>query len=128
MQSGPSSMAIRLKRCTYQDSHGRKIKLSAMELEREYWNRQSSYISAYTDDTLMYGRVLTIFRHVFLSSPTVFLYIAWFDDPVVDTETNLNYVLIASQNQSIIPINAMLKPLVVAFDEEEPEKLWILNC
>ena len=33
----------------------------------------------------------------------------------MDSETKLNLVLIAAQNLSIIPVNTVLKPLVVAF-------------
>lgn len=68
-----------------------------------------------------------IFRHTFLSSTTTFAYVSWFDRHVEDVRTHLRYVLTATQTQSIVPINVLSKPLVVAFDEEEVEKLWILN-
>lgn len=127
MRKGPSPLVTRMKRTTYQDSHGRKVRLSTVESERDYWNHQCSFISAQVGGVLKFGRILTIFGHTFLSTATVFAYVSWFEDPVVDTGTNLRYVFITSQTQSIIPISSLWKTLVVAFDEEEQDKLWILN-
>ena len=127
MRSGPSLTATRLKHFTYKDSHGRTIKLSTMESEQDYLYRRCSYVSTSIDNTLTYGRILMIFRHSFLSYTTTFAYVSWFDRHVEDAHTHLRYVLTATQTQSIVPINVLSKPLVVAFDEEELEKLWILN-
>ena len=77
---------------------------------------------------LTFGRILTIFRHTFLSATSsVLVFVSWFENAVKDRDTNLTYVLMSSQTQSIVPIIALSKPLIVAFDEEEYEKLWILN-
>lgn len=52
MRSGPSLTATRLKHFTYKDSHGRTIKLSTMESERDYLYRRCSYVSTSIDNTL----------------------------------------------------------------------------
>jgi len=75
---------------------------------------------------LMVGRIVTIFEHSFLST-TTFAYVSWFDGPYRDTETNLVFVLTSAQTQSVTPIMSLSKPLVVAYDDEELDKIWILN-
>lgn len=127
MRIGPSPIATRIKHFIYQDSNGREVKLSTLESEREYMYRRCPYISAHVDNVLTFGRILTIFHHSFLSTSTTFVYVSWFEGPMIDRETNLKYVLMNTQTQSIIPVNLLSKPLVVAFDEEELDKLWILN-
>lgn len=39
----------------------------------------------------------------------------------------LMFVLTSGQSQSIVPVTALTKPLVIARDDEEVDKLWILN-
>ena len=75
----------------------------------------------------MIGRIVTIFEHSFLSTTNAFAYVSWFDGPYTDSESNLVFVLTSSQTQSITPIGSLSNPLVVANDDEEPDKLWILN-
>ena len=75
----------------------------------------------------MIGHIVTIFEHSFLSTTNAFAYVSWFDGPYTDSEINLVFVLTSSQTQSITPIGSLSKPLVVAYDDEEPDKLWILS-
>ena len=55
------------------------------------------------------------------------MYVSWFEDTFQDKETNLMYVITNSQEQSLILATLISRPLVVANDEEELDKLWILN-
>ena len=64
---------------------------------------------------------------MFCSKTAIFAYVSWFEDLFKDAETNLTYVHTATQTQSIIPVNNHFKTLVVSFDEEEPEKMWIIS-
>ena len=70
---------------------------------------------------------MTIFEHRFLTRITTFAEVSWFDGIHTDTESNLIYVLANAQTQSIVPIKALSKPLVVGCDDENVDKLWILN-
>ena len=45
----------------------------------------------------------------------------------MDTDSKLNFVLTSAQTQSVVPVVALSKPLVVAYADEELDKLWILN-
>jgi hypothetical protein len=89
LQSGPVRFAIRVKYYIYLDSHRRRIKLSTMESDQEYMYCRCSYISAQIDGVLMFGRILTIFRHTFLSTVTTFAYVSWFENSIVDKGTDL---------------------------------------
>ena len=104
MLTGPLPIVTRVEKFAYQDLHGRKIKFSTVESEREYLCRRCSYVSAEINGVLTFGQILTIFRHTFLSTTTVFVYASWFADSVKDQETNLMYVLTTIQTQSVLPI------------------------
>ena len=70
---------------------------------------------------------MSMFDHTHSSRTLTFAYVSWFDTPVTDGDTNLRFVDTTVQSQAVIPITSLSKPLVTAFDEEEPGKLWILN-
>ena len=127
MLNGPSHIATRVKYFSYHDFHGRQIKLRTIETEQEYSRSYCSYVSASIDNVLKIGRILTLFNHTFLSKTTTFAYVSWFEDVFEGVEANLTYVITSSQTQSTVPVNMLSKPLVVAFDGVEQNKLWILN-
>lgn len=127
MQKGPSSIATRLKHSSRKDPHGRVVKFSTMESDQDCLSHRSSYISSNIDGVLAFGRILMIFYHTFLSNTTAFAYVSWFEESVKDKDTNMSYVQTGVQTQSIIPVSELSNPLVVAFDEEESGKLWILG-
>lgn len=126
MRYGPSYEAVKLKYFTYKDSHNRSVMLTSVDSDREHTYRRCSYVSTHMGSVLMVGRIVTIFEHSFLST-TTFAYVSWFDGPYRDTETNLVFVLASAQTQSVTPIMSLSKPLVVAYDDEELDKIWILN-
>jgi len=100
--------------------------LTSVDSDREHTYRRCSYVSTHMGSVLMVGRIVTIFEHSFLST-TTFAYVSWFDGPYRDTETNLVFVLASAQTQSVTPIMSLSKPLVVAYDDEELDKIWIPN-
>ena len=126
MLKGPSPVATRLKSFSYLDSHGRKIKLCAMESDKEYSYRCCFYIYA-TIESLMYGRIFSLFSYTFISTTTTFAYVAWFESPIKGRDTKLSNGFTNVQHQSIVPVSLLSSLVVVAFDDQEPEKLWILS-
>ena len=73
------------------------------------------------------GCIISLFEHEHLSQKTTFAFVSWFDGPITDRDSQLSFVLTTDQYQSVIPIASLSRPLVTAFDEDEPGKLWILN-
>ena len=126
MRCVPSCSAVKLRNFIYKDTHSRTVMLSSVDSDHEHTYRRCSYVSTKKGAVIMIGRIVTIFEHS-LSTTTAFAYVSWFDGPYTDTESNLVFVLTSSQTQSITPISSLSKPLVVAYDDEEPDKVWILS-
>ena len=126
MYNGPSSYGTQMKNFVYKTSNNRTIMLSSAESDCEYSYRRCSYVRS-NESSLQIGRILMLFHHSFLSETTSFAYVSWFDNVHEDCESKLIYVLSSAQTQTVVPIKALSKPLVVACDDEESEKLWILN-
>jgi hypothetical protein len=122
---GPSHNAVHVKRLSNRDSNGRQIIFRTVE--NDYCSSHCSYVSSLINDILKVGQILTIFHHTFNSCTTTFVYISWFQDLFCDGDSNLSYVYTGTHTLSIVPVSTLSHPLVTAFDEEEPEKLWILN-
>lgn len=125
MCSGPSINGVQLKRYTYKDCHGRRVVLGSAEFEYEHSYCRSSFVR--DSQSVCVGRIVSLFQHTFLSTTTTFAYISWFDGPYLDTGSKLNFVLTSAQTQSVVPVSTLSKPLVIAMDDEELDKLWILN-
>ena len=122
-----SRSATRKKHFTYTDHHYRNIKFAAAEVELEHSSTRSSYVFISGTEGIRVGRIICLFEHVHFSHATTFAYISWFDGPFTECDSNLLYVLTDTQIQSVISVASLSKPLITAFDEEEPGKLWILN-
>ena len=127
MCNGPSSDGVLLKRFVYKDAHGRAVVLRSTEYEHEHSYCRSSFVLFPTDAPSSVGRIVSLFEHTFISTTTTFAFVSWFDGPYVDTDSKLNFVLTSAQTQSVVPVVALSKPLVVAYGDEELDKLWILN-
>ena len=76
---------------------------------------------------LKIGRIIALFRHTFLSKTTTFAEVSWFDDVYTDPDSGLIYILTSAQIQSVHSSTTLSRPLVVAHDDEEIDKMWILN-
>ena len=127
MCSGPSNDAVKLRQYTYRDCHKRSITISSTESDSDHSYCCSSYVALLSDTTpSLIGRIVTLFQHTFLSTAT-FAYMSWFDGPYRDQQSDLVYVFGNAQTQSVVPVTSLSKPLVVAYDDEEIDKIWILN-
>ena len=120
---GPSTNAIQLKQYKYEDSHGHLVTMKIAESEPENSHSRSSYVST-AKDVLCIGRILFIFQHTFLSTTTTFAYVSWLDGPYLDSDSKLNYVITSVQNQSIVQVSSLSRPLVIAYDDEEIDKQY----
>lgn len=116
---------VKLKHYHYMDEYGRTVILNGADTEKEHSYSRSSYVSR--KSCTQVGRIIFLFQHLFCDITTIFAYISWFDGPFLDADSKLNYVLCGVEIQSVIPVTELSKPLVVAYDEEESSKLWILN-
>lgn len=126
MCCGPSYDAVKLRHYAYKDCHNRSITVSSSEYDSDPSYCCSSYVAHLGSTPTLIGRVITLFEHTFMSTAT-FAYVSWFDGPYKDPETNLVYVFASEQTQSVMPAKSLSKPLVVAYDDEEIDKIWILN-
>ena len=114
-----------MKWFTYQDEHHRTIKFSRADAEHYFSHTRSSYVS--NEARTKVGQIVSIFSHRLVSQDTVFARICWFDGPYVDGDSRLCYVFTTTEYMSVVPIKEYTRPHVVAMDDEEPEKLWILD-
>ena len=62
-----------------------------------------------------------------MSTTTTFAYVSWFDELVYDSQAKLHYIFSDSLCESALPLTAISSPLATALDEQEPNKVWILN-
>lgn len=123
-----SNMAVRVKHFRFKDQHNRTIQLSSADVELEHSYSRSSYISMCIDGRLTIGHIEAIFNHSFLFTKTTFAIVSVLEGPFTDSDSKLIYVFTNTVSQSVVPVKRLLsKPFVTALDDEEPEKLWILN-
>ena len=67
-----------------------------------------------------------IFKHSFGCKLRTLLFIHWFNSSKKDPESALHYVDVKSHNRcvcSVVSTEDVSKPLIHAFDQEEPNKL-----
>lgn len=120
--------ATLLHRYQYEDNYGRTVILGCAEAEKECSQSRSSYVSSMCgSECLCIGRIILFFRHTFVGVTSTFAYVSWFDGPHVDIDSKLNYIWCDTQTQSVVPVTELSKPLVIGYDGEELNKLWILN-
>lgn len=122
-----SRMAIARKQLTYMDLHKRTIRLNTAEIENEHSFTRCSYVSTSGTNGIRVGRIISLFDHAYSAHTSTFAYVSWFEGPFVEEDSKLWFVDTTVQSQFVIPVTSLSKPLVTAFDEEEPGKLWILN-
>ena len=108
----------------YLDSHHRIIRLTSAETETGQRSTVNSYISSSDVTNIRVGRIMSLFDRTHASGTTcVFAFVSWFDGPFADPDSKLWFVDTTKQSQSFIHVTLLSKPLVTAFDEEEPGKL-----
>ena len=106
------------------DSHHRIIRLTSAETETG--QRRTS--PAQTEQISEWAASCQLFDRTHASGTTcVFAFVSWFDGPFADPDSKLWFVDTTKQSQSFIHVTLLSKPLVTAFDEEEPGKLWTLK-
>ena len=119
--------AYRLKSKQYLTETGRKVTISSADTDTEASYVSNSYVSSDIEGEILVGRILTLFVHTHNSLPTEFAYVSWFDGPYLDNSCNLHYVYCTSCKETVVLLSSLSLPYVTAFDEQEPEKLWLLN-
>ena len=122
-QLSSKCIATQIKHKGY-DCHHRSIMFSSADADREISHTRNSFVSLRNAGVIKVGRIMSIFRHKFVS--TVFASVYWFDGPFIDKDSKLNFVFATVESETVIPINDLSRPHVVAIDEE-PQKVWILN-
>jgi len=98
-----------------------------MEKDIENSYTCNSYVSTLEDEELKFGRLLLLFEHTLKNQPSTFAFVVWFDGPYLDKGVLLHYVFCTSKCESIINVSKLSTPYVTAFDEQDSNKLWILN-
>ena len=119
--------ALRRKYVTRTTASGRLINISSTEKDMCNSYVSNSHVSSSVTGKVMIGRILSIFDHKLTSVSRTFAYMSWFEGPYLDKQCKLNYVLCNVQTQSVVLLSSLSNPYVTALDEQEPEKLWILN-
>ena len=78
----------------------------------------------------IFGRIKFIFLSKFNGNEHVLAYMHWYNRSTTDQETSLKYFHLSSHNRSIpriVPLTALSKPLIHTIDDDDPDKLWIIN-
>ena len=94
-------------------------------------NCLSSSVSVRSSSSeILFGSVEYLFCHTFLGSYNSLAYIHWYDNCQLDPESGLLFVIsntTPSDRNPIIQVSQIMKNLVIAEDESEPNKIYILN-
>ena len=118
-----SNKANKVLRYTYVDTHNRQITITS---DKDNSYSRSSYVCMVDGSNYRVGRIYGIFHHQFQSTQTTFVNVYWFDGPYLDKDSQLHYVITESDSFTIVPFKYVSPPLVVAQDDENPKRLWIL--
>ena len=113
---------------THKDQHNWSIKFGSVLSEHENTVQISSYIHL-SKTSCSFGRIQFIFEHHFHNTHKL-VCVHWYDDATTDQSSGLKYVDTRTKNvsmSSIVYLNDISKPLVLAKDEIDQHKLWILN-
>ena len=112
----------------------RTVTLRCEESENALSCMCSSYIVAHKANDTIFGRIKFMFEHTFNCSTICLGYVNWYSGYSTDTETGLIFVcqdsVQSSDDQSICPVirlSEISRPLVIAIDPDDDNKLWILN-
>ena len=133
LQAGPNDTVTLYKVYTTKDKHRRSVRYGSMIAEKSSTVRVSSYVhlcSGRTIDCEAFGRIKFIFCSNFNGNAHVLAYIHWYKS-TTNQESGLKYSQLSSHNKSmptIVPLTALSKPLIHALDEDNPDRLWIINC
>ena len=119
--------AKRLKYANHLTESGRNIRVTSSDMDSYNSYTSNSHVSSSIEQKLCVGCVISIFEHTYLSSTRIFAYVSWFGEPFFDTQSNLHYVFCNKQTQSIVLFPSLSSPYATAHDDQEPEKLWILD-
>ena len=81
-------------------------------------------------DRIHFGEIRKTFKHAFCGQINSLLCIEWFEHFCKDQELRLITIStseVASLNK-IVSVYDISKPLIHAYNEHDPQKLWILNA
>lgn len=134
LRAGPNDTVTLYKVYTTKDKHRRSVRYGSMIAETSSTVRVSSYVHLRSDQAIdceAFGRIKYIFCSNFNGNTHVLAYIHWYKKSTTDLESGLKYFQLSSHNKSmpaIVPLTALSKPLIHALDEDNPDRLWIINC
>ena len=92
-------------------------------------NRHSSCVSIQvTPEITQFGGVKFFLSHSFLEQTNVLAYIDWYEHNGRDKVSGITIVIDKTGKSTLVFIARLKDQLVIARDETNPEKLWLLNC
>ena len=128
---GPTSKVTMLKYHKYQDHHHRTIIIGSEKSECHNSFFLNSYVSANLSSVQCFGRVQFLFSHEFSSVSTIFAFVSWYKGPDTDPESGLSCVSVVTpltpKRNPIISVSQLSKPYIIARDDIDVNKVWILN-
>ena len=134
LRKGASDNITQYRMYTTMDKYRRTVRYGSVFAEQSSKVRVSSYIHinspGHPMDHDIFGRIKFIFLSKFNGNKHVLAYMHWYNRSTTDQETSLKYFHLSSHNRSIpsiVPLTALSKPLIHAIDDNNPDKLWIIN-
>ena len=128
---GPSDQILKCSTLIVSHRSGRKIKYSSEESDKSTAGFSSSYVCTKIRDseTVLFGRIQFLFKHSFNDNISNLACVHWFNGYSVDRESGLLCVNInsLSPQNPITVLNKLSPPLIHAVDENNVNKIWILN-
>ena len=131
LHSGPNDVIFIYNSYVLKDKHGRAIRYGSCSSERANTSTNSSYVYIRTSSppVVCFGQIEFIFEHEFNEKKRIIAYMKWYNGFMVDRESGLLYINLKSYSISnpVVLLKDLVRPLIHAVDEAEPDKLWILN-
>ena len=128
MRSGPETNVMILKKYSYVDGLKRKCPLTSENFSCS--SGVSHAVAVQLTSQIRCGCVQFFFASRFLDIWTVFAYVDWYVEQEQDYESRLFFVHSKSVDSSlnpIVPAKNIVCSLVIAEDEKDPNRIWILN-
>ena len=125
-----TDVVTRRKVYKMRDKHYRWIKYSSMEGERINSVRVSSYVHhkvGLVNGIKSFGRIQFMFDHMFNGHLHTLACVCWYDGHTTERDSGLVQVSKTSSTLTIVPFSDLSRPLIHAIDENDKNKLWILN-
>ena len=128
MCAGPANSGHIMGTCHYINEQCREV-VYRSELSTALKPFSSSVSAQILPGVTGLGSIKFFLCHSFLDKPYTLAYIDWYGDFVRDAESGIILVpkISLKKQNPFICISSILKRLVIAPHENEPDKLWILN-